>query len=468
MNRNVRMMLSVSTAMSFGLAAEHARAEGYRVAAFEADITCPIGHPLMGGGIAPASEIVTPLLAKGVVLLGPDKPVVIAALDWCEVRNDAYDRWREALAEAAGTDRERVILSSVHVHDAPIADLYAQQLLTDAGLPGVLIDTAYFDASVNKTADALRASLPQARQITHYGAGQAEVREVASNRRVQLADGTIAYHRGSTTRDAELRDQPPGLIDPMLKTLSFWDGDTPVAGISVYAVHPMSSYGKGGVSYDFPGIARERFQGETPGVFQIYMSGCSGDVTAGKWNDGAPGNRTVLADKMYRAISEAWSKTKRLPIETVAFRKSDLRIEAINAGAYELNTMRSTLANSNGKPFRRNLAAMGLSWVKRAESGQPIDVPALDFGKVVLVLMPAEAFVGYQPIAQAMRPDAMVLTPGYGECAPGYITTDAADADNFEDSWRWVGDGSEAPIRAVLEAVLRASAAGMPGAVIPN
>ena len=39
-------------------------------------------------------------------------------------------------------------------------------------------------------------------------------------------------------------------IDPWLRTLSFWDGDRPVAALNAYATHPMSSYGRGAVFLD--------------------------------------------------------------------------------------------------------------------------------------------------------------------------------------------------------------------------
>ena len=90
-------------------------AEGpYSVATFRVDVTVPIGHACMGGGIAPAKEIIDPLYAQGVVLMGGDQPIVWLSVDWCEIRNDAYDGWREALAEAAGTSRERVLLAAIH------------------------------------------------------------------------------------------------------------------------------------------------------------------------------------------------------------------------------------------------------------------------------------------------------------------------------------------------------------------
>src|SRR5690349_3382299 len=62
------------------------------LATFSADVTVPLGHPLMGGGIAPSREIVDPLLARGFVLFGDGLPVVVAVVDWCEICNDAYAR----------------------------------------------------------------------------------------------------------------------------------------------------------------------------------------------------------------------------------------------------------------------------------------------------------------------------------------------------------------------------------------
>ncbi|MCA9447879.1 MAG: hypothetical protein KC931_12240, partial [Candidatus Omnitrophica bacterium] len=147
----------------------------YHLASFQAEVTAPIGHALMGGGIAPASEVVDPLYCKGVVLLGSDKPFVVASIDWCEIRNAAYDRWRETLANAAGTDRERVFFSCIHQHDTPVADLEAQRLLDQAGLEQSLCDVAFHEDCVQRVSEALKAALKNPIVVTHYGIGQANV-----------------------------------------------------------------------------------------------------------------------------------------------------------------------------------------------------------------------------------------------------------------------------------------------------
>jgi hypothetical protein len=49
----------------------------YTVETFRADVTVPLGHPLMGGGIAPAKKVADPLEAIGFVLRGPGFPIVV-------------------------------------------------------------------------------------------------------------------------------------------------------------------------------------------------------------------------------------------------------------------------------------------------------------------------------------------------------------------------------------------------------
>ena len=49
-------------------------------------------------------------------------------------------------------------------------------------------------------------------------------------------------------------------------------------------------------------------------MFQIYVTGCAGDTTAGKYNTGAPENRPVLADRIYQGMEAAWKATQRQPL----------------------------------------------------------------------------------------------------------------------------------------------------------
>ena len=438
-----------------GLANDAQGAE-FRVAVFRADATIPLGHRCMGVLPTKSTRIVDPLELRGLVLLGPGQPLVIAVFDWCEIRNDSYDLWRQVIADAAGTSRERVLLSCNHQHDAPVIDAGAERLLREVGLAGELFDEAFQQRMVERVTRAVRDALGHARPVTHLGIGEARVEKIASSRRVVDARGRVSYARGSGSGTIPaMRDAPEGAIDPMLKMISFWNGDRPVVALSCYATHPMSYYGQGEVSWDFVGIARHRMQQKHPDVFQVYVTGCSGDVTAGKYNRRTPEDREALANRLLAGMEAAWKTTRRTPLKEAAFRLAHLELDFHPSPSLTEQALRSRLEDTKASVEARILAAMGLASRRRVAAGRLIDVPAIDLGEAKIVLLPGEAFVAYQRMAQSMRPDATVMTIGYGECWPGYIPTDADFRDGFRDKWLWVAPGSEARVRRALQEVLR-------------
>jgi hypothetical protein len=109
---------------------------------------------------------------------------------------------------------------------------------------------------------------------------------------------------------------------------------------------------------------------------------------------------------------------------------------------------------------QRILAAMGLSSLERIARNQKIDLPVIDLGPAQIVLFPGETFVGYQLLAQRLRPEQFIVSIGYGECWPGYIPSASAFAEDFGSSWRWVAPGADQSLRAALKEVLQAPRLG--------
>src|SRR5205085_4578446 len=99
------------------------------------------------------------------------------------------------------------------------------------------LDLKFFQRAVNRVGVAVKAALARTQTFTHIGIGQARVEQVASNRRVVGPNGKVKYTRTSATRDPRARAEPEGLVDPWLKTLSFWDGTRPLAALHYYATH---------------------------------------------------------------------------------------------------------------------------------------------------------------------------------------------------------------------------------------
>ena len=423
------------------------------LARFTADVTPPLGHPLCGGWIEPAKAIDDPLRASGIVLLGEEGPVVLCALDWCGLRNDANLAWREALARAAHTTPERVAVQCLHPHDAPFADLEAQRLLSAAGAKSC-VDVKFFDQAIHKVAAALQASLTKASRVTHFGTGQARVLEVASNRRILGPDGKVQLWRGSSSRDAKAHTAPEGLIDPWLKVLGFWSENTPLAALHFYASHPMSYYGQGHVSSDFCGLARQRRQDDLPKVAQLYFNGCAGNVAAGKYNDGAPANRPVLTERIYQAMKSAWAGAQRQPLRDWNWRSEgvvfDLRTEESFGRA--VNT--AILDDAKATPAKRGNAAFQLSWLNRLQ--RPVPLGCLRMGNVAVVVLPGEPFVEYQLFAQEQRKDGFICTAGYGDGGPGYLPTrQAYDEGGYEITVALAAPSCEEKLRAAIGNLLK-------------
>ncbi len=449
--------------LALALVPEESPPAALRLAYFRCDVTPPLGHPLCGGWIEPARAVDDPLQALGVVLLGSGKPIVLCAVDWCGLRNDAHLAWRIALADAVHTVVKNVAVHCVHQHNAPFADLGAQALVEAVNGPPTL-DRKFFDDVVRRTAAAARASMERAAPLTHVGIGQAKVEQVASNRRILGADGKVKYIRYSATRDPAIRAEPEGLIDPWLKTLSFWNGAKPLAALHYYATHPMSYYGDGRISSDFCGLARQKRQEEDPDVLQVYFTGCAGNVTAGKYNDGAHANRPVLRDRMYAAMAAAWKSTQRHAVAGWQWRVEPVILRPRSEKSFGDEESLRMLDNPKlGKAQRIN-AAFQMAWRQRLD--RPIELTCLDLGSVVVLHLPGEPFIEYQLKAQqlqqsghfpfkAVRRDAIVCTTGYGDGGPGYLPTSRAYFEGgYEPTVALAGPASEGIIHGALARLL--------------
>ena len=397
-----------------------------RVACFQADITPPLGNPLCMGLVMPAKEIVTPLTARGVILLGAGQPIVLCSLDWVGVGNESYDAFREELARATGTVRDRVALHALHPHDAPGSDFAAERLLAEYGLAGRMSDAAADRRAMLRIAAAAQASLAAAQPVTQVGLGAGTVERVASNRRILGPDGSVVATRYGACRDSKIVAAPEGVIDPLVRLVAFWNGDAPVAVLTYYASHPHSYYGKGGVNWEFVGAARELRAQALPGVPHIHFCGAGGNVAAGKYNDGSEENRPVLARRLAEGMRLAWETQKKMPLRAgdVAWKVAPVTLPARDPKAEP--ALLAALADA-AKPERGRIAAAREAvFLRRMADGHKIPVSCLWLGNARVVHMPGELFVEYQLAAQALRPDSFVAMAAYGDYGPGYIGVEAA------------------------------------------
>ncbi|MCP4172225.1 MAG: hypothetical protein GY758_15785 [Fuerstiella sp.] len=405
------------------------------MATFDVNATPPVGSAMAYDPVKRLDELT--LRCRGIVLLGADQPVVLCAVDWIGIGNEGHDAFRDALADAAGTTRERVAVHTLHQHDAPGCDFLAEQLIRDAGLLNFgRYEGTFHRVVIRRAAEAVRLSLSTARPVTHYGWGVGEVKEVASNRRIMGPDGKVRAVRYTTATDPKLRAEPEGVIDPRVSLLSFWNKDQPVAVLSYYACHPQSYYRTGVPSPDFPGIARFIRGQAVPDALHVHFNGAGGNIGAGKYNDGNKENRMTLALRLADGMRQAWSTTAKQELTATEIEWNTVPVKLPLATHLKEDELIEKLKTSS--PVGTVVpGADQLAWLRRSEAGHTIDIGCLQVGQTRVLHMPGELFVEYQLAARSMRPDLHVAMAAYGDYGPAYIgTTVAYSEGGYETSPR--------------------------------
>ena len=394
-----------------------------RVATFDVDATPPVGSMMAYDPVTNHWEL--GLRARGIVLLGAGQPIVLCAVDWIGIANEGHDAFCQALARAAVTSPRRVAVHSLHQHDAPDCDFSAERILKEAGADPRQCEGQLQRQVIADLEKAVRESLPRAQPVTHLGLGEARVEQVASNRRILGPDGKVRATRWTATKDPAIRAEPEGTIDPMVSLVSLWNNEQPVAVLSYYATHPQSYYRTGLPNPDFPGLARFFRQLAVPSALHVHFTGAGGNIGAGKYNDGAPENRLVLAERLADGMRRAWESTKRQPITA-----ADVNWKVQSVALPPAKHLTAAKLESDLKERTAAFVASGeaskLAWLRRCEAGQKIDVQCLSLGRSRILHLPGELFVEYQLAAKAMQPGLFVAMAAYGDYAPGYICTEVA------------------------------------------
>ncbi len=430
------------------LAAE--QAPPLRVATFRCDVTPPLGgHPIIW--VKPLATIEDPLWAKGIVLEQDNQRYVICAVDWCGLANSTHRLFREKIAAAAGVDISRVAVQTVHQHTAPYTDGDAQRLLDQTPNPPRYVDFAFLEAVTDRLAQAVRQSLGHFQTVDAVGWGEAKVERVASSRRIITPDGKF-HGRMSATKDPGLRALPEGFIDLMVRSVTLARGGKPIVRLHYYATHPQSFYQDARASADVPGFARQRLEKEE-GAFQLYFTGCAGDVAMGKYNDGTPAARAELADRLYAGMAAAARATQYMPAGRIRWRALPvvlpLPVDVESRSAKD----RALIADPKADAVARVRAACRLAFAARVQ--QPLEISGLRIGDVFILHLPGECMVEYQRFAREIKPGAHVAVAAYGDLGPGYICTEQAFREGgYEPSASHVAPTTEPVLKDAIVRLL--------------
>lgn len=400
-----------------------------RIATFRADATPDMGEPLIW--VMPVTKVEDPLWAKGIIIDDGNTRYVLCALDWCGIGGTTHRLFREKIAQAARTEVSRVMVQTVHQHSAPyiIGDAYR------------LFDNALrmSDGYLNKVTAGIARAVREARfePFDRVGTGEAAVEQVASERRLMVNGKALTRYSGSG-KDPKMAAYPEGDIDRNVKTITFARGSRAIVRLHFYATHPQTFCCDGRVSADIVGAAREALEREQK-IFQVYFTGCAGNVTAGKYNDGSAAARERLAARLHEGLQAASAATRFAPAAKPVWRNVPLQLAPKPAPA-----------NS-----ARDGAAVYRAAITRAFAARqaPLDTASLEIGPARMLFLPGEPMLVFQKYAQ--RFGGFVAVAGYGDIMSGYLVTDRAYQEGgYEPSASNALPGAEARLKQVIDRLL--------------
>lgn len=424
-----------------------------KIGVFRVDVTPPKGHSCCGGWIKPVEIIDDPLEAIGIVITGLAKPFALIAVDWTGICNSAHIQLRQAVAKEIGTEPTHVAIQAVHQHNAPFACLDTQSLIDPHPELPAVVDREFFSAVTKSIAKAAAKAANESKPCTEVGFGSAKVDSVASNRRILDESGKLKDWRGSASKNPAHQAAPEGLIDPLLRTISFFSGETRVAALHYYATHPMSYYGDGRVTSDFVGLARKQLQDAEHECTHIYFTGCSGNIAPGKYNDGTPESRKRLTERMATALRASDESTKRFPIRTLSW--SFQNVTPLPRPEFDRENLKVDIADKTKSTVDRSRPAFTLAYLDRCERGDPLVLSCLKINDLAIVHLPAESFVEYQLAAQELGKGKQVCVAAYGDGGPWYIPTkEAYPQGGYEVSVAFGAAGIDPAFRQAIERLL--------------
>jgi neutral ceramidase len=242
--------------------ADDAQAPPLRAGAATANITPPLGAPIVGNWNTPnASHIHDDLHVRSLVLDNGERRIAIAVCDNLYMDQVVYDQARKRLSEITGMPPEHMLMASTHAHSAPNAR-QPNCLKTREQL------TSYQQFVADRIVDSVQCAINNL-EPAEIGWGSGEEPSQVFNRRWHMSDPSLMVSpfgdqdqvRMNPPRNHAALLEPAGPTDPEIVFLSIRSLDQrPIALLANYSLHYVGGVPSGHVSADYFGAFADRIQ----------------------------------------------------------------------------------------------------------------------------------------------------------------------------------------------------------------
>src|SRR6266542_1292576 len=124
-------------------------------------------------------------------------------------------------------------------------------------------------------------------------------------------------------------------------------------------------------------MARALREKALPGVFHLHFNGAGGNVAAGKYNDGSPAMRPILAQRLADGMAAAWKATVKSPLKAgaVDWRAMHLSLP-VSQTIRDTQKLRDIISDPHAQTPVRTHAHSALGYRPPVEFEQPGAQPA--------------------------------------------------------------------------------------------
>lgn len=391
-----------------------------KIGTFKVDVTPENGASLACGI---NGKVDSPIFIRGVIIDDSGTRIVLVSCDFIHIWGSAHEEMKKSIAKAAGTVAENVFLHSVHQHDS--VRIALEQNAIYKKYNGVEITPLHYYKKINTDLElAVSQAANNLKEINGIATAERRISGLASNRRMLDENGKVYATRWSMCHDSELQKKPTGLIDSMLRSIGLiGDYGKPLAVLHFYASHPMTAYRRNMVCSDVPGAALDYAAKHYGGdAFQIYFTGCAGNITFGKYSiENKEASLKLLGKRLGREMLENCRGLE--PREPGRIRLKHSSFELPLKAALNEKELLAELEKTEEKSKKIRLE-MRLALVRNWEKWKKISISRISFGNHVHILsFPSETVVEYQLYAQSLIPERFLACAAYANGSYGYIPT---------------------------------------------
>lgn len=282
-------LFSPLLALSLVLALSPADAGEIKAGAALANITPPLGIPIVGNfGKQLAANVHDELHARALVVDDGERKVAIVVCDLLGFRGTVSTEARKRIAEKTGIPPEHVLISATHTHSA--GDALGDRYLLDAPL------NAYQEFVATRIADAVVIAAGRLRPA-ELAFGRVDLPEHVFNRRWSMKEGTMPQNPFGKIDKAKMNPpagspnlvEPVGPTDPALSFVAFREpGGRLISLFAAYSLHYIGGVKFGDISADYFGVfceALKQLQPESPDAVSAPFVGMLANGTSGDINN---------------------------------------------------------------------------------------------------------------------------------------------------------------------------------------